>query len=479
MISHPPRTVDSEATLTATQAGVRLVVEHEVTLQAGDQLIDEIRSGDVRGSELISYLLGGSWDYEDWGMEPTSKANAMRPILELKAEQPTAIARFGFVANGNAPVRLESIGELGFVDYLIELENAGDAPVPDALASTRTWSIHAEGFRIVGVQGQPVNQDSNTVVFQGPPGETAVAFQRDLETVSRLGNSLAEERQSTNDTSSSMLGPFGRLSYLVTDGWLAWSLTLLLPWFVILFGEGGTGTTNPASAQVRRVALVILISLPVVGVATQYASERHQAIGAVELTMVAPAVVAATVLHVGRRPWARRLLVVQSVTAMAAVIIGLVFALRSGNTVNYGTLVAALVIGGCAVAGLTRLLLGRWYALAGASLGVAVVSAAITGTQLDAVKNYTLERPLVGLPILACLGLLAANATTAVVQLWQPRRPALWITISLVAGTLLFLPIVRLLRDPAYAVLIPRRNCTSGLKTFRCRPVKGRGRIRG
>ena len=26
---------------------------------------------------------------------------------------------------------------------------------------------------------------------------------------------------------------------------------------------------------------------------------------------------------------------------------------------------------------------------------------------------------------------------------------------------------------------IPRRNCTSGLKTFRCRPVKGRGRIRG
>jgi len=197
-----------------------------------------------------------------------------------------------------------------------------------------------------------------------------------------------------------------------------------------------------------------MISVSIVGVAMQYASARAENIGAVELVMVAPAVVAATVLHVGRRPWTRRLFMVQSVTAMAAIIIGLAFALRSGSTVNYGILVAALVIGGCAVAGLIGLLFGRRYAFAGASLGVAVVSAAIVGTQLDAVMTYSVERPLVGLLVLTVLGLLAANATTAVVQLWQPRRPALWLAVSLVVGTLLFLPIVRLLHDPAHGVEI-------------------------
>lgn len=340
------------------------------------------------------------------------------------------------------------------IHYEIELENVEEARVSAALASTRTWTVHADGLRIVGVQGQPVSQDSNTVVFQGPPGETTVTFQREFETAPQPGRSSAEEQSSTNDTPSAALGPFGRLAYLVTDGWLAWSLTLLLPWFVMFFGEGGT--TNPASAQARRVALVILISLPVVGLAAHYVSERAEAIGAVELMMVAPAVVAATVLHVGRRPWTRRLLVVQSVAAMAAVTIGLTFALGSGSTVHYGTLVAALVMGGCAVAGLAGLLFGQRYVLTGVSLGVAVVSAAIAGTQLDAVKMYTLERPLVGLLILAGLGLLAANATTAVVQLWQPRRPGLWIVISLVAGILLFLPIVRLLHDPAYGLRIAR-----------------------
>ncbi len=453
LTSHPPRTVDSEVTLIATQAGVRLIVEHEVTLQAGDQLIDEIRSADMTGSELTFYLLGAS-DYGDWGVELTSKPILRRPILEFAPERSTAVARFSFAVEGDPPGHFERIGELGYVDYLIELEDSGKAPVPTALASTRTWSVHADGFRIIGVQGQPVSQNSNTVVFQGPPGETVVAFERDLETAPQAPSSSVEEQASTYNTStpSVVLGPFGPLAYLVTDGWLVWSLTLLLPWFVLLFCGGGT--TNPVSAQGRRVALVVMISVSIVGVAMQYASARAENIGAVELVMVAPAVVAATVLHVGRRPWTRRLFMVQSVTAMAAIIIGLAFALRSGSTVNYGILVAALVIGGCAVAGLIGLLFGRRYAFAGASLGVAVVSAAIAGTQLDAVMTYSVERPLVGLLVLTVLGLLAANATTAVVQLWQPRRPALWLAVSLVVGTLLFLPIVRLLHDPAHGVEI-------------------------
>jgi len=446
-----PRTVDSEVTLTATRAGVRLVVEHAVTLQASDPLIGKIRSGDVTGSDLTYYLFGGS-DYEYQGVKLTLKSNSMLPILEFTPEQSTAIVRFGFVAEGDAPVRFEEIEQSENIDYRIILEDIGEAPDSAALASRRTWTVHADGFRIVGVEGQPASQDSNTIVFQGPPGETVVAFQRNLETISPPVTSPVEEQSFTNDTPSIALGPFGRLAYLVTDGWLAWSLTLLLPWFVMLFGEGGT--TNPASAQARRVALVIVISFPVVGVAMHYASARADAISTVELMMVAPAVVATTVLHVGRRPWTRRLLVVQSVTAIAAVTIGLAFALESGDTVNYRTLVAALVIGGCAVAGLVGLLFGRRYAFAGASLGVAVVSAAIAGTQLDAVKTYALERPLVGLLILAGLGLLAANATTALVQLWQPTRSALWVAISLVAGTLLFLPIVRLLHDPAYGANI-------------------------
>lgn len=109
--SHPPRTVDSEVTLTATQAGVRLVVEHEVTLQAGDQLIDEIRSADVTGRELTYYLLGGS-DYEYQDVDLTLKTNSMLPILEFAPGRSTAIARFGFVAEGNAPVRFERNGRI-------------------------------------------------------------------------------------------------------------------------------------------------------------------------------------------------------------------------------------------------------------------------------------------------------------------------------------------------------------------------------
>ena len=448
--SHPPRTVDSDVILTATRDGLRLTVEHEVTLQAGDQLINAIRSADVTSSGLALYLLGTS--YRGLGVNPALKPKFMEPILEFKPEQQsTVIARFGFMVNGDASKHTERIGETGYVDYLMELEDSGKTPVPTALASTRTWSVHADGFRIIGVQGQPVRQDVNTVVFQGPPGKTVVAFQRGLDAPTQTLSSSVEEQYSTNDESSSILGPFDWFAFMAKQGWLAWALTLLLPWCVILFSEGST--TNPASAQARRVALVIVTSFSFVGVAAQYASERADAIGVAELMMVLPALIAATILHLGKRPWARRLVVVQSVTALVAVTIGLVFAVRSGSTVNYGALVAALVIGGCAVAGLVRLTLGRRYVLAGAGLGIAIVSAVIAGTQLDAIITYTIERPLISLLILAAVGLLAANATTAAVQLWQPRRPILWIAISLMAGILLFLPIVRLLHDPASGVM--------------------------
>ena len=87
----------------------------------------------------------------------------------------------------------------------MELEDSGKTPVPTALASTRTWSVHADGFRIIGVQGQPVRQDVNTVVFQGPPGKTVVAFQRGLDAPTQTLSSSVEEQYSTNDESSAIL----------------------------------------------------------------------------------------------------------------------------------------------------------------------------------------------------------------------------------------------------------------------------------
>ena len=213
--SQPKRTVIMNVRITGDPSQeYNVSIDYRIQVTDGDDLVDDIRDGNLDSSELAEYLCGGP-------------ANTPATIDKATENSPATV-KFRYTGNDR---------------FTLFLGDSDSLDSPAASSVNRILTVAVENGVITEVSPYPDSQSASLASFLGTPEAVYIDFDADTA--------------AADEGDSNVPPQVDFLLRLLDPDWAVWIAAVLAPWMVVLWVTQSSTGWLPSLRALRRIVLIL------------------------------------------------------------------------------------------------------------------------------------------------------------------------------------------------------------------------------